>query len=214
MEDAKSLARAVQPLMSLDGLRRDSKAEIEQVEFLSLYPQFDNDKKKRRAKEMFFRDDEKLEDVARVLQVPYNTVLAWAYTGKWVDIKSAEIKVRQAEERMMLAKIRLERRASIVKDQLNASKTIRDKADDLLSEAETSSQLKLAAEAVKLATDIETRALGIADDGKVSTAEDEEREAAANAKQPLVMVFGGASGLPPVRVHHATVINQDGTPQD
>ena len=213
MEDAKSLARAVQPLMSLDGLRRDSKAEIEQVEFLSLYPQFDNDKKKRRAKEMFFRDDEKLEDIARVLQVPYNTVLAWAYTGKWVDIKSAEIKVRQAEERMMLAKIRLERRAGIVKDQLNASKKIRDKADDLLSEAETSSQLKLAAEAVKLATDIETRALGIADDGKVSTAEDEEREA-ANAKQPLVMVFGGSSGLPPVRVHHATVIDQNGNPQN
>lgn len=205
--------RKPQPLIDLSVMRQENKSVFAKEEFSVLYPQFDNFRAKRKARELFFRDNLKLEDVSRIVEVPLNTVLAWAYVEKWVDRKTEEVKVLQAEERMHLARLRLERRTTIVKDQLDASKKLRSKADDLVEDAETSSQLKLAAEAVKLATDIETRALGIADDGKISSADSEEKEGKEGGKQPLVMVFGG-SGLPPVRVSRPTVVSVDGEPLD
>lgn len=201
--------RKPQPLMDLSVLRQEDKAAFQKDEFAIIYPQYDDFRKQKKAREMFFRDNEKLEDISRIIDVPLNTVLAWAYVEKWVDRKSAEIKVLQAEEKMHLARLRTERRTGIVKDQLDASKKLRNKADDLVEDAATSSQLKLAAEAVKLATDIETRALGITDDGKVSSAEDEEKEGKEGGKQPLVMVFGGTSGLPPVRVSKPMVVDAE-----
>lgn len=217
MHDDKPIdlpVRKPQPLVDLAVLRQEDKGAFAKDEFSVLYPQYDDFRKKRKARELFFRDNQKLEDISRIVEAPLNTVLAWAYVEKWVARKAEEVKVLQAEERMHLARLRLERRTNIVKDQLDASKKIRGKADDLVEDAATSSQLKLAAEAVKLATDIETRALGIADDGKISSADGEEKEGKEGGKQPLVMVFGGTTGLPPVRISKPIVIDEEGNTVD
>ena len=70
----------------------------------------------------------------------------------------------------------------------------------MVDDADTPSQLKMIAEAAKNISDTETRALGIADDGRVSNA-DEDGDGGPNAKRPLVVVFGGNTGLPPIRRH-------------
>ena len=192
--------RKPQPLMSLDDVRADAPKSFTRTEFMTVYPQFDNDQKRDKARLNFFRDDMSLEDIAINVDVPFNTVIAWAHCEDWVKRKSIEVKTRQAEEKLKLDKIRLERRVQIVRDQLDTSSKLRERIDQMVDDADTPSQLKMIAEAAKNISDTETRALGIADDGSVSNANDDP-ENGPNAKRPLVVVFGGNTGLPPIRRH-------------
>lgn len=192
-------ARQAPETMELGSLRRESDGSLTHHDFLDIYPQYDNDKKRAQARLVCLKEDKSLEETARIVGVPYSTVQAWAFVDKWLEQKQMELSVLQKEERIAMAKTRLKNRARIVNDQIEISTKIRKKAIEGIDEADTAGQLKMYSEAAKLAADVETRALGIAEDGKMGGLA-EEGGSEEGGKQPLVMVFQGNSGLPPIRI--------------
>lgn len=193
-------AKRRQIRVDLAAERRAAEPGLTPEEFSAYYPGYEDPVRRDRARRLYLREDRSLAEAASMVGLPLGTITAWAYTERWVERKALETGVLQSEERVALARLRTERRTQIVKDQLDVSKKIRDRADDLLEEADTPSRLKSAAEATKLAADVETRALGIADDGRIDVPQEgEDASGRPGGKQPLVIVFNGPNGLPPVR---------------
>lgn len=187
----------------LETIRKIQGKDLTKTEFLTLYPEFKDAYKRDRVRDMFFLENETLSECARIVGVSPNTVYAWAYVYSWVEHKAREVAVRQKEEALQLAVLRADKRSRILQKQLQTSEQIREKATELIEEASTAGQLKVLAEAAKSAADVETRALGVADNGVVAatTTEEQEQAAKANGKTPLVVVFNNnPAGLPPLRV--------------
>lgn len=163
----------------------------------AIYPKYNDRVARRKALELYAKGEAKFDEIAEKLGIPLRTLAQWAKVGNWSRLQESTAATLGNVESARLRINRSLRRESILNEQLDLAKKVRDKAKAAIDRAESSGQLKLAAEAAKLAADLEVRALGIGDSGAVS----DGRAAApgqADARTPLVINFQG--GLPPVRV--------------
>ena len=158
-----------------------------------LYEGYEDEEKRRRALELYVKEDKAFEEIAAKLGVPERTVAAWAYVGKWTHAAMADVSVRLEDEAVQLARLRLSQRRSIIQKQLDSAQLVREKVEDELD----GMSAKSAAEALKAVADIEARALGMSESGSTET---EGPARKAEGKVPLVAVFmGNASGIPTLR---------------
>lgn len=158
-----------------------------------LYEGYEDEEKRRRALELYVKEDKAFEEIAAKLGVPERTVAAWAYVGKWTHAAMADVSVRLEDEAVQLARLRLSQRRSIIQKQLDSAQLVREKVEDELD----GMSAKSAAEALKAVADIEARALGMSESGSTET---EGPARKAEGKVPLVAVFmGNASGTPTLR---------------
>lgn len=158
-----------------------------------LYEGYEDEEKRRRALELYVKEDKAFEEIAAKLEVPERTVAAWAYVGKWTHAAMADVSVRLEDEAVQLARLRLSQRRSIIQKQLDSAQLVREKVEDELD----GMSAKSAAEALKAVADIEARALGMSESGSTET---EGPAGKAEGKVPLVAVFmGNASGIPTLR---------------
>lgn len=158
-----------------------------------LYEGYEDEEKRRRALELYVKEDKPFEEIAAKLEVPERTVAAWAYVGKWTHAAMADVSVRLEDEAVQLARLRLSQRRSIIQKQLDSAQLVREKVEDELD----GMSAKSAAEALKAVADIEARALGMSESGSTET---EGPARKAEGKVPLVAVFmGNASGIPTLR---------------
>ena len=158
-----------------------------------LYEGYEDEEKRRRALELYVKEDKAFEEIAAKLEVPERTVAAWAYVGKWTHAAMADVSVRLEDEAVQLARLRLSQRRSIIQKQLDSAQLVREKVEDELD----GMSAKSAAEALKAVADIEARALGMSESGSTET---EGPARKAEGKVPLVAVFmGNASGTPTLR---------------
>ena len=158
-----------------------------------LYEGYEDEEKRRRALELYVKEDKAFEEIAAKLGVPERTVAAWAYVGKWTHAAMADVSVRLEDEAVQLARLRLSQRRSIIQKQLDSAQLVREKVEDELD----GMSAKSAAEALKAVADIEARALGMSESGSTGTGGPARK---AEGKVPLVAVFmGNASGIPTLR---------------
>ena len=158
-----------------------------------LYEGYEDEEKRRRALELYVKEDKAFEEIAAKLGVSERTVAAWAYVGKWTHAAMADVSVRLEDEAVQLARLRLSQRRSIIQKQLDSAQLVREKVEDELD----GMSAKSAAEALKAVADIEARALGMSESGSTET---EGPARKADGKVPLVAVFmGNASGIPTLR---------------
>ena len=96
--------------------------------------------------------------------------------------------------------MRAERRTAVVEEQLEQAKRLRDAALEKLEHEETG--VKSATEAWAAAAKVEHTLVGVSEAGTVANLEGGDSEQKKdNGKQPLVVVFQGNGGLPPIRRH-------------
>ena len=158
-----------------------------------LYEGYEDEEKRRRALELYVREDKSFEEIAAKLEVPERTVAAWAYVGKWTHAAMADVSVRLEDEAVQLARLRLSQRRSIIQKQLDSAQLVREKVEDELD----GMSAKSAAEALKAVADIEARALGMSESGSTETDGPARK---AEGKVPLVAVVrGNAAGIPTLR---------------
>lgn len=166
---------------------------------LDLYEGYSDPVLRRRALELYVRDQKSVDEVAKDLGVPVQTVEMWAYNGKWNKAASHSVSVRAQEEARGLAALRIRVRRPIIESQLEGAKQIRER---VLRDMESLS-VKSAAEALKAAADVEARALGMSESGVITDgeAEEENGRGRSDGKVPLVLVVngGGPAGILPVR---------------
>lgn len=173
---------------------------------------FDQEAMRVAYKTYMSREDAGLEDAADVAGVPLNTVLRWAYGGKWLETKGKILAVRVQDENQRLARLRATRRRKEIEMQVDTGSKLREKIDDTLADDErtfTPGELKMLGDAAKAAGDLTVRALGVGESG--ATVEEAQGESGGKdgKKQPLVFIFPHG-GLPPVRIpdaKQAEVIN-------
>lgn len=157
-----------------------------------IFSKYGDEELRRRALDRYVKDGRTISEIAKELDVPERTVAAWAFVGKWNQPVAMELAVRQEEEAIQLARLRIRQRRDIVQKQLDSAQMVRDKVTDELDQMSA----KTAAEALKAAADIEARALGMSESGRTDFMEksDEEKKRKAGEKVPLVVVVQNASG--------------------
>lgn len=147
-----------------------------------------------------FMQGTRITDLAVKFGVDENLICHWAMNGRWIDEKEMLIRAKEGEDALALAEIRIAKRRTIIKRQLNTAEHLRDQIENAVStnKDHSPSHIKLLAEGAKLVADVETRAIGICDSGAITTQTTSEAEEKTKAgKQPLVMIFQNG-GLPPV----------------
>ena len=165
-----------------------------------LYPSYADAERRKAAMVAYVTEGLAIKDVAVLVGVPERTVSIWAYNFGWDRLLKQELAARQTQSVMELAKVRAEKRTQIVQEQLEQAKTLRNKAIEKLENDEAG--VKPAAEAWAAAAKIEHTLAGLSEAGTVANLDGEDPEKKKNeGRQPLVMVFQGGSGLPPVRRH-------------
>lgn len=180
-------------LIELTGVP-DADAKLAQV-----YAGYSDAEKRDRALDLYVVDGKSIDEIADIVGVPERTVAAWAYVGKWNQPVMMEMSVRQQEEAMQLARLRVRQRRAVIQKQLDSAQMVRDKVENELDNMSA----KSAAEALKAAADIENRALGMSESGRTDfmEKEDEKRKREDSGKVPLVFVIknGSGSGIPTLR---------------
>lgn len=180
-------------LIELTGVP-DADAKLAQV-----YAGYSDAEKRDRALDLYVVDGKSIDEIANIVGVPERTVAAWAYVGKWNQPVIMEMSVRQQEEAMQLARLRVRQRRAVIQKQLDSAQMVRDKVENELDNMSA----KSAAEALKAAADIENRALGMSESGRTDfmEKEDEKRKREDSGKVPLVFVIknGSGSGIPTLR---------------
>lgn len=149
----------------------------------------------------YMTTDETAEDVAKFVGVPAVTAQRWASLYDWAGDRAALMKVRERDERHAVTMLRLEKRKAALEGQIKAGKKLREAVNTQLDEEQTPSGLKMLGDALKAASDVEGRGLGVSADG-ASGREDANENAVQGGpggKQPLVVVVQGG-GLPNVRI--------------
>lgn len=205
--DKKDALIKVATLPSKKEIVQDLTGETDADEsLLDLYEGYSDPVLRRRALELYVRDQKSVDEVAKDLNVPVQTVEMWAYNGKWNKAASHSVSVRAQEEARGLAALRIRVRRPIIESQLEGAKQIRER---VLRDMESLS-VKSAAEALKAAADVEARALGMSESGVITDGDAELDGGArkgADTKVPLVLVVntGSASGILPVRKTGETV---------
>ena len=180
-------------LIELTGVP-DADAKLAKV-----YAGYSDAEKRDRALDLYVVDGKSIDEIADIVGVPERTVAAWAYVGKWNQPVMMEMSVRQQEEAMQLARLRVRQRRAVIQKQLDSAQMVRDKVENELDNMSA----KSAAEALKAAADIENRALGMSESGRTDfmEKEDEKRKREDSGKVPLVFVIknGSGSGIPTLR---------------
>lgn len=166
------------------------------AELLDAYEEYDNNEKRRRALVRYVKDGLTAAEVAKEVQVPERTVLMWAYHGKWNKAATRELAVRMEEESRALVNLRLRHRETLLARQVEDSSRIQRKLMEKVEGDEVS--MKTAAESLAALAKVQNSAMGVADSGSVVTGvgESQEKKEASGAKQVLVAVFPGTSGIP------------------
>lgn len=205
LEARAKIERDADADMLLDcGLVMDPK-DLDRGLVEAMFPCYNDRVRRRRALAMYAEGRKTVDAIALDLGVPLRTVAKWAESGNWGRLQESTAKTLRALERARLSINRSLRREAILNEQLDLAASIRKKAANAVEESETSSQLKLASEAAKLAADLEVRALGIGESGSVSDDADERTKAEAAGRAPLIINFQG--GLPPVKVSTGEAID-------
>ena len=167
---------------------------------VELYPGYADAEKRKAAMVMCTSGSSSIAEAAAKVGVPERTVSRWAYDFGWDRLLRQELAAKQTQSVMELARVRAERRTKIVEEQLEQAKKLRDAAMDKLEEGEAS--VKSATEAWAAAAKVEHTLTGLSEAGTVANLEGEDPEKKKNdGKQPLVVVFQGNGGLPPIRSH-------------
>ena len=143
-------------LIELTGVP-DADAKLAQI-----YAGYSDAEKRDRALDLYVVDGKSIDEIANIVGVPERTVAAWAYVGKWNQPVMMEMSVRQQEEAMQLARLRVRQRRAVIQKQLDSAQMVRDKVENELDNMSA----KSAAEALKAAADIENRALGMSESGR------------------------------------------------
>ena len=180
-------------LIELTGVP-DADAKLAKV-----YAGYSDAEKRDRALVLYVVGRKSIDEIADIVGLPQRTVAAWAYVGKWNQPVMMEMSVRQQEEAMQLARLRVRQRRAVIQKQLDSAQMVRDKVENELDNMSA----KSAAEALKAAADIENRALGMSESGRTDfmEKEDEKRKREDSGKVPLVFVIknGSGSGIPTLR---------------
>lgn len=162
----------------------------------TLYPGYGDSDLRRKALELFVVGGKSLDEIAAEVSVPARTVSMWSYIGGWADLLTKELSARQRQSVLELSRLRASRRLTIMKEQLDQAKELRDTAMRKLRDDETS--VKSATEAWAAASKIEHTVTGLSEAGAVAGLDgSDDSEKKEQGKTPLVMVFQG--GLPPIR---------------
>lgn len=162
-----------------------------------LYPGYGDTDKRKKAMNLFVLDGRTVDSVAKEVGVPGRTVSMWAYNGQWTELVKRELAVRQSQSVLELARLRADCRTSIMKEQLQQAKELRDAAMNKMRSDETS--IKSATEAWAAASKIEHTVAGLSEAGEVASVDQEQgSQKKPDGKQPLVVVFnnGSAAGIP------------------
>lgn len=166
---------------------------------IDIYRGYGDAEKRDRAMRLYLVEDKTIDEIAEIVGVPGRTVTAWAYVGKWSQPLAMEVAMRQEEESIRLARLRILRRQKAIRKQLDSAQMVREKVEDDLDDMSA----KTAAEALKAAADIENRALGLSESGRTELMDREEKKESERngSKTPLVFVIrnGSGSGIPTLR---------------
>lgn len=168
-------------------------------ELVSLYEGYDDNEKRKQALVRYVKDGLTASEVARELKVPEQTVLMWAYHGKWNRAAMRELSVRMEEEGRALTNLRLRNREALLRQQIEDSKKLQQKVMEKLDANSVS--IKSAADALAAVSKIQNAAMGVTDSGAIVGVEgDSDRKKETNVKVALVTVYnnGSASGIPTV----------------
>lgn len=140
-----------------------------------------------------------LAEIAEFVGVPYVTVVYWAEAGKWTEARMRALKVRERDERQAITFMRLKKRRGELAEQVSAGEKLRETATGKLDEGDLRpNDIKALGDALKAASDVSNRALGVNADGVSSGSDPEDDASAESKKQPLVIIVPGG-GLPNCR---------------
>lgn len=162
-----------------------------------LYPEYGNDELRKRAMIAYIADGRSPDEIAEALGITGRTVSMWAYNGRWDELLRKEIRARHAQSVLELARVRSERRVSVVRAQLAQAEEIRGAAMTKIYK----DGITMSAQAAwTAAAKVEQTLVGMSEAGAVtgSDAKEESEKKADEGKRPLVMVFQNG-GLPPMR---------------
>jgi hypothetical protein len=151
----------------------------------------------------YMTTDETADEVAKFVGVPAVTAQRWAALYDWASDRAALMKVRERDERHAVTMLRLAKRKAALEGQLEAGKKLREAVKDELDQNAglTPSNLKLLGDALRAASDVEGRGLGVSADGASGREDANENtlQGGPGGKAPLVVVVQGG-GLPNVRI--------------
>jgi hypothetical protein len=138
---------------------------------------------------MFMLEDKGVEEIAAVTGLPKIVILDFSIKNQWADRKSKlmqeQIKMLEIESRLRQAT----KKSEVVTRQLENAKKIATKAAREAEEATSVRDLKGAAEAFKAASDVESRAVGMAE----KTVERSGGDGDPKDKMPSFFIGVGAS---------------------
>lgn len=156
---------------------------------------------KGKAYKMFLETSMDIPEIAMSLGVDTQIVATWIRTGKWRDRRKEIEKELMARIESQYVDFLRENKMQALKRQMELGEKLESQISRLLAQMEdghipASQELKRVAEALKLATDVTARAVGIKD----TTVADKSPDAANNgAKPPLVMILGPMPDGPKVK---------------
>jgi hypothetical protein len=117
----------------------------------------------QQAYRMFMLEDKNVDEIAAATNLPRLVILDFSMKNQWADRKA---KLLQEQVKMLEIEAKLRqavRKSDVIERQLDNAKKIANKAAREAEEANSVRDLKGAAEAFKAASDVEARAVGIAD---------------------------------------------------
>lgn len=161
-----------------------------------LFPGYEDLPKHEHALSLYVAQEKSLREIADTIGLPIRTVVKWAEEGGWIAMQEKTVKTMRKAEKLRLDAIRIQHRERLMQEQVSVADQVFANAKDHIDAASTAGQLKMAAEAAKLASDMANRAMGIGESGKMD--DDVRRTEEQQGKTALVVNFNG--GLPPVKV--------------
>lgn len=138
---------------------------------------------------LFMLEDKSVDEIAATTNLPRLVILDFSMKNQWADRKA---KLLQEQVKMLEVEAKLRqavRKSDVIERQLDNAKKIAAKAAREAEEASSVRDLKGAAEAFKAASDVEARAVGIAD----KTVERNGGEGDQVAKVPSFFIGVGVS---------------------
>lgn len=195
-DESTGLVRRMELVMSPDAVLDKPTDEMPAEVIEKVLPGYSDNDKKLKAVVLYVDGNKSLVEIAKELKIPERTVVRWAEEGHWLQFNERMAKTLKEHEKTRLAVKRVKEREQAIDEQIELGHKIAEEGKKFIAEAETPGQFKMAAEGVKLGADMVGRALAISESGKVDA--DPAKDAAQAGAVPLVMVFRGDGGLPPV----------------
>lgn len=193
----RRIERAMAAEKALDVTDKSDPDAIPDSVVEALLPGYRDCAKREKALAAYVDGKRSLHEIAELVGVPDRTVAKWAEVGNWIKFQEDIANTLKRHERVRLTSIRIQNRERLMKEQIELGGEINRRAkEQLQDDAElTPGQLKMAAEAAKLGSDMTNRALGIGESG--NTDGDRKSEGSGDGtKVALITVFPNG-GLPP-----------------